>query len=77
MDEIDMIFKKLDDYVGEKSFDRLSITQIKDLIKDFANTRRTRVDLDMPKDEKLLELEKELRNLRARLINNNQVMVYR
>ena len=77
MQVISNVFEMLDNYVGSKSFDSLSLEQIRELLKEFATTRQNRILFELSQDEKLLKIEKELMTLSARLINNNQTVIYR
>lgn len=60
-ERINRLFKRLDEYMHQRAFEVLTLKEVTSLVSNFAQTRRSRMELGMSRDENLYELEKDFR----------------
>lgn len=69
-ERINNIFAQFDNYISHHSFDYLTIEMVTNLIYECAETRKMRESNNLSKDEKLYNIEKDLRWLKSLMLEH-------
>lgn len=60
-ERINRLFKRLDAYMHQRAFEKLTLEEVTSLVSNFSQIRRSRMELGMSRDENLYELENDFR----------------